>query len=112
MHKNIKKWVGGFYIPPRHYQHLLLFIETIILNFDDGRSEISSLSPDRTNQFGRVYRKGTALSPDLRQLLTDDLIKNGANTVTRDIPGGVCPDLGRRYKNFFLFQKIALDQFG
>ena len=56
------------------------------------------MSSDRTNQFGRVYRKGSALSSDFRQLVIDDLIKNGANTVTGEIPRGICPELSRKYK--------------
>ena len=52
-------------------------------------------SGDRTNKFGRVYYKGASLSSDFRQLLIDNVIKNGANAVTGDVPRGLYSALGR-----------------
>jgi hypothetical protein len=43
---------------------------------------MSITSGDRTNKFGRVHHKGASLSSDFRQLLIDNLMKNGANAVT------------------------------
>ena len=55
-------------------------------------------SADRTNKFGRVYHKGASLSSDFRQLLFDNLIKNGANAVTGDVPRGLYSTLGRSHR--------------
>ena len=55
-------------------------------------------SGDRTNKFGSVYHKGASLSSDFRQLLIDNLIKNGANAVTGDVPRGLYSALGRSHR--------------
>ena len=62
------------------------------------QSDMSIPSGDRTNEFVRVYHKGASLSSDFTQLLIDNLIKNGATSVTEDIPRGLYSALVRSHR--------------
>ena len=59
---------------------------------------IYNVKMERTNKFGRQYKKGKALSQDFRSLIIDRCIELGGNKDTCVIPTGTYTKISKEFK--------------